>query len=107
MTGKAIRQEQRARLDLDFTPTKELDWKGLRNLCSILGGKGLRDWRWRTGRAEDWVCRWCGLERENRTHINTCPAWTRALGENPWLKIRKLEYQGKIQKLMEQVADFV
>ena len=106
MTGKAIRQSERARLNLDFTPVKELDWMGLRYLASVLGGKGLRDWRWRIGKADDWVCRWCGVDRENRSHIGACPVWNKVMGGNVWHNIRKNEYQKKLHNLMEQVSGF-
>ncbi|KAF8461626.1 hypothetical protein BDZ91DRAFT_797910 [Kalaharituber pfeilii] len=43
---------------------------------SILGNKGLKEWRYRIGKADSPECRWCGMAPENLMRITTnCKPW--------------------------------
>ncbi|KAF8462036.1 hypothetical protein BDZ91DRAFT_797573 [Kalaharituber pfeilii] len=71
------RAEERNRLDLAYRPLERVG-REIGRLAGLLGGKGLRAWRWKIGEGDGPECRWCGEDEETTDHLlRGCRVWKR------------------------------
>ncbi|KAF8465117.1 RNase H-domain-containing protein [Kalaharituber pfeilii] len=75
--GRRERAEERNRLKLTYRPLERLGG-GVGRLAGLLGGKGLRTWRWHIREGDGPECRWCGEKEETTKHLlEECRVWKR------------------------------
>ncbi|KAF8461586.1 hypothetical protein BDZ91DRAFT_797845 [Kalaharituber pfeilii] len=73
--AKAYRALERNRLDITYRPLQRLG-RRVATLAGILGGKGLREWKFKIGTVDSPECHWCGEDTESTRHILTqCRVW--------------------------------
>ncbi|KAF8453275.1 hypothetical protein BDZ91DRAFT_802368 [Kalaharituber pfeilii] len=71
------RAEERNRLKIVYRPLERAG-REIGRLAGLLGGKGLRAWRWQIGEGDGPECRWCGESDETTEHLlGGCRVWRR------------------------------
>ncbi|KAF8461551.1 hypothetical protein BDZ91DRAFT_798040 [Kalaharituber pfeilii] len=108
--GRRERAGERNRLELAYRPLERLGHLTGR-LAGLLGGKGLRAWRWQIGEGDGPECRWCGEEEETTRHLlGQCRVWRRRWpgGEDHVRRPPRVEGEGgedPLMRLMEMLGE--
>ncbi|KAF8459938.1 ribonuclease H-like domain-containing protein [Kalaharituber pfeilii] len=75
--ARGERAEERNRLGMSYRPLEKAG-REIGRLAGLLGGKGLRAWRWKIGEGDGPECRWCGEREETTDHLlKECRVWKR------------------------------